>query len=149
MVCTGGHTTPIIGIVPQPQETRVGPSWIQICTPAFLRAEQSWSTHCDSTARCSFDCPLNDIKKSHRKRFIPGPASSGAPPRKGVRNWPLDVCAEFNAWGSCSFEERCKFRHVCNDCSRNHPAKLCPHKLLQCHVVTALLCIAISTRLSC
>ena len=86
-------------------------------------------SQCDSTAHSSFDCPLSDVRKGlSRKRPIHVSATSVATSRKKPKSWPTDVCAEFNARGSCSFEERCKFRHVCGDCSRNHPAKLCPSK---------------------
>ena len=32
------------------------------------------------------------------------------------KNWPSDVCAEYNARGVCSFDGRCKFHHVCGQC---------------------------------
>ena len=85
-------------------------------------------SQCDSTAHSSLDCPLSGLKKGQpRKRQMPTGAAP-QPNQKKFKNWPPDVCAEFNARGICSFEDQCKYRHICGECAGEHSAKLCPSK---------------------
>lgn len=99
-------------------------TWSRLHTDLYTRfitgrAKQvSVCSLCDSMGHSSADCP-----RRARKKTIVGTAS---PKRRW--QWPLDVCAEFNTRGTCSFQERCKYCHSCGDCGGDHPAKDCPLK---------------------
>ena len=76
---------------------------------------------CDSTLHLSHECPSKG-----KKRDLSGKSFTASTPLvKKRKQWPSDVCAEFNTRGSCMFKEKCKYRHSCGECGGNHPAKLC------------------------
>lgn len=85
---------------------------------------------CDSTSHQATDCPhdLSGRKFANRKRDA-GKYPLGSTPAAKRKQWPSEVCAEYNARGACAFGSRCKFKHVCGDCSGDHPAKACSAKL--------------------
>ena len=75
-------------------------------------------TYCDSSAHGDPDYP-------HR----PGPSrgsrkasSSWEAPSAKRRPWPADTCLQFNARCTCSFGDKCKFRHTCGECGGDHSA---------------------------
>jgi len=76
---------------------------------------------CDSTMHQAPDCPRRPRKREGGK----APLSPSPLAFKKRRQWAADVCAEFNAKGSCSFKERCKFKHLCGECGEQHPARSC------------------------
>ena len=77
---------------------------------------------CDSTAHSDSECTHKPTGAPKRKT----PSDNNPPPKR--RNWPGDVCALFNAKGSCAFGERCKYRHVCGECGADHAARVCSSK---------------------
>ena len=79
---------------------------------------------CDGTSHSTSDCP--HLWK--RLLLAQGASSSYVMKKKNSKSWPSEVCTEYNARGSCSFQERCKFRHMCGECTGKHPAKLCPSR---------------------
>ena len=79
---------------------------------------------CDSTGHTAPDCPRRTRKRDPKSLTIPA-----TPKRR--RQWPADVCAEFNTRGACLFQARCKYRHICGDCGGNHPARDCRPKANQ------------------
>ena len=103
-------------------------TWSNVDTDLYTRffTGRARSVHvcrwCDSTAHSDADC-----------RHRPGPSkrkSTGDTPPPKRRPWPGDLCAQFNARGSCSFGDRCRYRHACGECGADHAAKVCPSKKL-------------------
>ena len=84
----------------------------------------------DHTLHTATQCPFgNDRNALTRKRdfgkaFKPSLASTPA----SNKVWPTDACAEFNACGSCSFDKRFKYHHICGQCLGLHAEKVCPAK---------------------
>ena len=107
-------------------------TWSRLDTDLFTRffmgrAKLIYSCSlCDSTTHVTADCVLNEDRKSKRD-FAKNP---GTPllKRKAGKSWPSDICAEYNARGVCSFDDWCKFRHMCDQCSGNNGAKQCSVK---------------------
>ena len=71
---------------------------------------------CDSTEHLSADCPQMAKRVVARKREAGKFPPTGIPTTKR-RQWPSDICAKFNAKGSCSFGQKCKFCHACGECA--------------------------------
>ena len=80
-------------------------------------------SHCDVTTHSSADC-----SKRGRKREL-GKYSAVSPLLKKRKQWPSDVCAEFNTKGACSFGAHCKYRHPCSQCAGEHPTRSSTAKL--------------------
>ena len=106
-------------------------AWSRLDTDLYTRfftgraKPVSASSICDSISHLASDCSQNSRKFTHRKREGPKfPAASQAIKR---RQWPTDVCAEFNARGTCTFGSRCKYRHSCDDCSGDQDVPLQGH----------------------
>ena len=73
--------------------------------------------------RMATDCVLNEGKK-RKSEIMKNP---GIPilKHKTGKSWPTDLCGKYNSRGSCSFDDRCKYRHMCSQYLVNHAAKQC------------------------
>ena len=111
-------------------------NWSRLDTDLFTRL---------FTGRARFvgACSVSDSVSHSSEDFPEALSTSGKHPARGRETKAPDskrrkfsrtraphICAEFNAKGVCSFGTRCKFRHVCGNCSKgDHPAKSYPSKL--------------------
>ena len=110
-------------------------NWTDLFTRLFTGRAHSVSSCslCGSLTHGTSDCPegsLGGRSAFPRKREFGKAGGVGAPAaapkaRRFSQNWALDVCAQFNAKGTCSFAGWCKFRHACAECGGTHPAKEC------------------------
>ena len=82
---------------------------------------------CDSSAHGDADCPQRLGPSRAFRKSVNSNSGAEAPPAKR-RLWPSDTCSQFNARGTCSFAERCKYRHTCGECGGDHPARSCAAK---------------------
>ena len=114
-------------------------NWSRLDTDLFTRfftgraRSVSACALCDSLIHGTSDCPEGSSggrSALPRKREFGKAGGVGAPAaafktRRFSQNWAPDICAQFNAKGTCSFAGRCKFRHACAECGGSHPAKEC------------------------
>ena len=108
-------------------------SWSKLDTDLFTRFFTGRArtvnpcTVCDALTHTSTDCPEAPAQpKRDETRPVTGPHPKRR--RPFAKTWAADVCAEFNSKGVCSFGARCRYRHVCGECSGSHAARSCPSK---------------------
>ena len=92
-------------------------------TPFFTGRENpvALCSYCDSSAHGDSDC----LHRPGPSRGSRKASSYGEAPPAKRRPWPADTCSQFNARGTCTFGERCKYRHTCGECGGDHPARSC------------------------
>ena len=75
-------------------------------------------------AKVMTPCSLCD---THVTRLLKEADEEGRGQRDG-RSFPAKrrQCTEFITRGTCTFKDRCKYRHACGECGADHAVKICP-----------------------